>query len=160
MRLWEHPRGAAWQLQPLGDGTIDIRAWSDIYIQHCPDAPYVLEIITGRPPVVINFLEPEFWNDLPQARASDLARFVKLVREGEPFLGPMLTTQSALRDGGDPIAGYMDAINLQNRLHFESSVKYCQDILGIGEHRRQVELARTEMISAAEMRARMLRSSS
>jgi len=156
MSLWEHPRGAAWQLQPLGDGTIDIKAWSEAYIELCPDAPFVLEIITGRPPVVINFLEPEFWKDLPQARASDLARFVKLVREGEPFMGPMLTTQSALRDGGDHIVGYVDALNLQTRLHFENSVKYCQDVLGIGEHKRQVELVQTDMISPAEMRARML----
>lgn len=158
--LWEHPRGAAWQLQPMGDGNIDIKAWSEYFIEHCPDAPFVLEIITGRPPVVINFLEPEFWEDLPQARASDLARFVKLVKEGEPFMGPMLTTQSALRGGGDHIVGYLDAVKLQNRLHLESSVKYCQDILGIGEHKPQVELAQTEMISAAELMARMLKSSS
>ena len=159
MSLWEHPRGAAWQLQSMGDGNINIKAWSEYFIDHCPDAPFVLEIITGRPPVVINFLEPEFWKDLPQAQAADLARFVKLVKDGEPFMGPMLTTQSALRDGGDHIVGYMDAIQLQSQLHLESSVKYCQEVLGIGQHKPQIELAKCEMISPAEWRAKLLRAS-
>jgi sugar phosphate isomerase/epimerase len=155
MSLWEHSRGAAWQLQPMGEGNINIKAWSEYFIAHCPEAPFVLEIITGRPPVIINFLEPEFWQDLPQARGSDLAQFVKLVKAGEPFMGAMLTTQSALRNGGDHILGYMEAIQLQNQLHLESSIKYCQDSLGLGEHKPQVELAKVETISPAAWQARL-----
>lgn len=128
--IWEHPRGAAVQWVAMGDGNTNIQEWARLLQQKCADASFALEIITGMPPRVLNYLEPEFWEAYPDTPASEFARFVKLVREGLPFMGPMLTAP-----WGDIPSEYQAALTLQQRLDLERSVRYCQEVLGIGERR-------------------------
>src|SRR5574340_1057476 len=55
----EHPRGASAQWVALGDGSIDFHKFVSRYRELCPGASMQLEIITGRPPRVLPYLEPD-----------------------------------------------------------------------------------------------------
>jgi sugar phosphate isomerase/epimerase len=78
--VYAHPTGAAVQWVAMGDGNVGIDAWVARYQALCPRAPLSLEIITGGPPKILNYLEDEYWAAYPQARASEFARFERLVR--------------------------------------------------------------------------------
>jgi sugar phosphate isomerase/epimerase len=126
--VWEHPRGAAIQSVAMGDGTIGIDEWARQFQQKCPDATFNLEILTGGPPKVLNYLEPEFWEDYPDTPASEFTQFLRLVRQGHPFMGHMLSVKR-----GERPPEYEAALVVQERLDLERSLRYCQDVLGIGE---------------------------
>jgi sugar phosphate isomerase/epimerase len=129
--VWEHPRGAAVQWVAMGDGSIGIEKWVRLLQEKCGDCAFTLEIITGRPPRILNYLEPEFWKAYPHTPAVEFAQFLKLVKEGQPFVGPMLTTGA-----GEVPPEYQAALVVQQRLHLERSVRYCQEVLEIGERAR------------------------
>jgi sugar phosphate isomerase/epimerase len=126
--VWPHPKGAAVQWVAMGDGTVGIDGWAEEFKAKCPDAPFSLEIITGAPPRVLNYLEPAYWQTYPDMPAAEFVEFLKLVQKGQPYLGPTLT---AAWDGNPP--EYQAALTLQQRLDFERSVRYCRTQLGIGQ---------------------------
>ena len=126
--VWEHPRGAAVQWVAMGDGTIGIDEWARLFQEKCPDSSFTLEIITGSPPRVLNYLEPAFWEAYPDTPAAEFARFLELVRKGQPFMGPMLTVDRR----GDLPPEYQAALAAHQRLDLERSVRYCRDVLDIG----------------------------
>lgn len=128
--VWAHPKGAMFQWVAMGDGNIGIAAWVERYQALCPQASFTLEIITGRPPRLLNYLEEEYWAAFPEARASELARFERLVRQGLPFMGIMVMT-----DGGpaDMPSEYHAAWVAQQRYDLERSVRYCREVLHVGE---------------------------
>ena len=125
--VWPHPNGAACQWVAMGDGNVGIEAWTRRYMQQCAGAHFTLEIITGVPPRVLNYLEPAYWDAYPDALACEFARFEKLVRDGQPFMGPMLTAGR-----GEMPAEYQTALAVQQRVDLERSVAYCKG-LGLGE---------------------------
>ncbi len=127
--IWEHPRGAAIQSVAIGDGTIGFDAFAARYKAECPRAPFTLEILTGGPPRVCNFLEPEFWRAYPDTPASEFAQFLKLVRQGSPFMGAMMIVER----GADVPPEYAAALVAQQRYDLERSAKYCREKLGMGE---------------------------
>jgi sugar phosphate isomerase/epimerase len=127
--VYAHPLGAAVQWVAMGDGNVGIDAWVERYRELCPDAPLSLEIITGGVPKVLDYLEDEYWDAYPNARASEFARFERLVRQGQPYLG---TTVTVAR-GAEVPAEYAAAQVVQQRYDLERSVKYCREKLGIGE---------------------------
>jgi hypothetical protein len=55
-----------------------------------PGASIQLEIIAGRPPEVLPYLEPDFWKPFPKTPAWEFAGFVALAKRGQPFLGDMV----------------------------------------------------------------------
>jgi sugar phosphate isomerase/epimerase len=55
--LFEHPRGAAGQWVVLGDGNVDFAKFTERFRAACPGVAMQLEIITGRPPRVLPYLE-------------------------------------------------------------------------------------------------------
>lgn len=125
--VWEHPQGAAVQWVALGDGNIGIQSWAQLYVEKCRDVPFTLEIITGMPPRVLNYLEPDYWTVYPDALAQEFAQFLKLAKQGTPFLGPMLTAPWS----GNPVE-YQAALAVQQRLDLERSIRYCHEVLKIG----------------------------
>lgn len=128
--LYEHPRGAAAQWVALGDGSIDFHQFMARYRELCPRASMQLEIITGRPPRVVPYLEPEFWKVLPKANAGEFARFVALARKGHPFDGFMV-----VEDGfKNPSPEYKAALREQQRVDLERSLHYAKTSLGVGAH--------------------------
>lgn len=125
--VWEHPRGAAFQWVALGDGTIDFRQWIERFAALCPGVPMQLEIITGRPPQVLPFRESEFWSAFPNKSAAELARFLRLVRNGRPFMGSMM-----IAGPGPQPPEYEAALRAQQRIDVERSVDYARRVLGVG----------------------------
>ena len=126
--VYEHPRGAAAQWVALGDGSIDLKAFMKRYRELCPNANMQLEIITGRPPRVVPYLEPDFWKALPQANAAEFARFVALAKAGHPFNGFMI-----VEDGfAKPPRAYAEALHEQQRVDLERSFEYAKNALGAG----------------------------
>jgi len=128
--ICEHPRGAAAQWVALGDGCIDFAQFMARYRELCPQAGMQLEIITGRPPRVVPYLEPEFWNVLPHANAGEFARFAALARKGHAFSGFMV-----VEDGfKNPPPEYKAALREQQRVDLERSLNYAKTVLGVGMH--------------------------
>ncbi len=131
--LYEHPRGAAFQWVALGDGNIDFVKFVARYRELCPQASMQLEIITGRRPAVLNYLEPEFWKILPNTKAAKFARFEAIARQGKPFSGFMV-----VEDGfKNPPAEYRDALRRQQQVDLERSLEYAKSTLGVGVRGRQ-----------------------
>jgi sugar phosphate isomerase/epimerase len=125
--VWPHPLGAAMQWVAMGDGNVGIAAWVRRYQRECPHLPMTMEIITGSPPRVINYLEPSYWEVYRATPAWEFARFERLVRDGQPYLGPMLTVGR-----GEQPPEYRAALAAQQRVDVERSVAYCRS-LGLGE---------------------------
>ena len=131
--VYEHPRGAAAQWTALGDGSIDLKAIVSRYKELCPDASFQLEIITGRPPEIIPYLEADFWKTYQGMPASDFASFVALAKSGHPFSGRMVIED---REGQPPAPEFQDALVYQQRYDLERSFHYAATVLGLG--RQQV----------------------
>jgi sugar phosphate isomerase/epimerase len=124
--FFEVPRGAATQWVALGEGSLDLHRFLELYRKLCPQASMQLEIITGRKPDVLPYLEPDFWKAFPNMPASEFARFVALVKSGRPFLGNMVVAGA----GEDPT---LDAALIrQQRTDLERSLDYAKHVLGAG----------------------------
>jgi sugar phosphate isomerase/epimerase len=127
--VWSHPKGAAVQWVAMGEGNVGIKAWAEQYQTQCPNTPFTLEIITGGPPRLLDYLEEDYWSAFPNAKAAEFARFERLVRQGVPFMGTMVTV------GWDEEmpAEYQAALIAQQRVDLERSVKYCREVLGLSK---------------------------
>jgi sugar phosphate isomerase/epimerase len=125
--VYEHPRGAAAQWVALGDGSIDFRRFIERYRELCPKAAMQLEIITGRPPRVLPYLEPDFWKAFPKANAAEFARFVALAKRGHPFMGTMV-----IAGRGQQPPEIRAALKQQQRIDLERSLEYAKRALNVG----------------------------
>jgi len=125
--------GAMVQWVPLGDGVIDFVGFVGRLRQIRPDVYVYVKPITGRPPQLIPYLEPDFWNDYPKARAVELARFVELARRGTPYAKNMVVEDLPGRVTPEP---FIAAIQFQQRQHMERSVEYAQKTLNLGSRWR------------------------
>jgi len=107
----------------------ELEALAARYRAECTRASaFTIEIITGRPPRVLNYLEADYWDVFPNARASEFARFERLVRRGRPYTGTMVCVER----GADVPAEYQAALKAQQLYDVERSVAYCRDALGMG----------------------------
>ncbi len=125
--VYEHPRGAAFQWVALGDGSIDFQKFLTRFKEVCPRASIQLEIITGRPPAVLPYLEPDFWKAFPKKPAADFARFLALVKKGQPYQGPMM-----IGGAGPQPPEFKAALKLQQKADLERSLDYAKHTLGLG----------------------------
>jgi sugar phosphate isomerase/epimerase len=133
-RVWATADGAMAQWVPLGQGDVDIPAIVAILRERAPAAPIDLEIITGREPRALPYLDraSDFWTAFPETPARDFARFVALAQRGAPrpleqLIGP--------RDLDALPPAEAEALRQQQRRHFEESVTYAREILHLGEKR-------------------------
>jgi 3-oxoisoapionate decarboxylase len=126
--LFEHPRGAAGQWVVLGDGTVDFVRFMERFRELCPKSSMQLELITGRPPRIIPYLEPDFWKAFPKASAAEFARFVALAKAGHPYMGAMVVEDV---DGAKP-AIMTEALKEQQRFDLERSLEYAKKKLNVG----------------------------
>jgi sugar phosphate isomerase/epimerase len=126
--LFAHPSGCAAHWTALGDGSINFKRIVEQHLKLCPAAPMHLEIITGRPPRVVPFLEESFWKGFPKARASEFARFVALVKQGWPLMKPMIIADAP----GAKAPEYTAALKAQQKIDLERSREYAKKSLGAG----------------------------
>ena len=126
--VFEHPRGAAAQWVALGDGNVDFVGFVERFRQLCPHSSMQLEIITGRPPRVVPYLEQDFWKMFPKALASEFALFVALAKSGHPFMGVMVVEDV----GRKPEEIMAAALREQQRIDLERSFEYARKKLNVG----------------------------
>ena len=133
-RVWATEHGAMAQWVPMGEGNIDLPRIITILAERAPSAPVDLEIITGTPPHLLPYFEPEsgFWKMFPDMLARDFARFVAIAERGRPGLLDQLTVAPGTQL---PPAEHAESFREQQRRHFEQSVRYCHEVLGIGDRR-------------------------
>jgi hypothetical protein len=133
--VFEHPSGAAAQWVTLGDGVIDFKKFVARFKELCPNATMQLENITGRPPTVLPYLEPDFWKAFPKANAAEFARFVELARKGHPYMGHMVI-EDQVPAGVKVPAEFEAALREQQRRDLERGFEYARKTLGVGIHWR------------------------
>jgi sugar phosphate isomerase/epimerase len=126
--VFEHPRGAAAQWVALGDGNVDLKRIVELHRNLCPEAAMQLEIITGRPPRIVPYLEAEFWKAFPKSLASEFARFVDVAKHGHPFMGSMVIEDSP----GKKPPEYTAALKEQQEVDLARSLEYARTALGAG----------------------------
>ena len=88
--VFETPHGAAGQWVAMGDGILDLPRFVAEFRRRCPQSTMQLEIITGRPPRPLNYLDADFWKAFPKMPAWEFARFLSLAKKGHPFMGAMV----------------------------------------------------------------------
>jgi len=125
--VFEHPRGAAAQWVALGDGSVDFHAFLELFKKLCPKAAVQLEIITGRPPTVLPYLEADFWKVFPHMPAWEFSRFLALAKSGHPYLGAMV-----IGGPGKQPPVIEAALKEQQRIDLERSLDYAKKVLGLG----------------------------
>lgn len=127
--VYEHPRGAMVQWVPLGEGVNDFRKFVARMKEICPPVYVYVKPITGRPPQLLPYLEPSFWDRYPKAKASDLARFIALAKSGRPY-----EKHAVIEDvAGRPLPeAFVAAMQYQQREHMERSVEYAKKTLDLG----------------------------
>jgi sugar phosphate isomerase/epimerase len=126
--VFEVPRGAAAQWVALGDGCIDFKRFVALYRKLCPQASMQLEIITGRKPTILPYLEPDFWKAYAKMPAAEFARFVALAKNGHPFMGDMVVADT----GGKQPPAIEEALKQQQRADLERSLEYAKKMLDVG----------------------------
>lgn len=131
--VYEHRRGVAVQWVPLGEGVVDFPAFLARLAELRPGVHVYIKPITGRPPQVLPYLEDDFWKLYPKARASELARFLALAKQGQPYDRPMVVEDL---QGRPTPPHFLAAIQYQQREHMERSVDYAKKRLNLGRRWR------------------------
>jgi sugar phosphate isomerase/epimerase len=121
--VWETENGAMCMWANMGRGVVDWQAYVKRFRQLCPQASFVLEIISYKWSSELTYLKPEFWSNFPRARAHEFARFVALAKRGGKYEIP------AARPTG-PASKEME--QAQQKFDLEEGLKYCRDHLGLG----------------------------
>ena len=127
--VYEHPRGAAVQWVPLGEGVVDFKRFVAHMREVCPPVYVYIKPITGRPPAVIPYFEAAFWERYPKARAADFARFLALAKQGRPYEKHMVIEDLPGRKTPE---AFVSAIQYQQREHMERSLEYAKNTLDLG----------------------------
>ncbi|HWB86132.1 MAG TPA: sugar phosphate isomerase/epimerase [Bryobacteraceae bacterium] len=126
--VFEHPQGAAGQWVVLGEGNVDFVRFVEQFRKLCPKSSMQIELITGRPPRIVPYLEDSFWKAFPKMPAWEFARFVKLAKSGRPFMGTMV-----IEDAGERLSPVMAAaLKEQQRVDLERSFEYARKRLNVG----------------------------
>jgi sugar phosphate isomerase/epimerase len=119
--IWESPEGTTVQWTTPGDGLIDWQAYAKRFGELCPNAPFTVEIISGRARE-FKWLQPDFWKPYPKARAADFARFLTLAKKGHPL------EQFKVPEGSEGIP----IEQAYQKAQLERAITYLRDKIGIG----------------------------
>jgi len=116
--LWETAEGATLQWTAVGAGLVDWPAFFRRFAELCPQAPVIIETISGRP-IFLPVLRDFFWDAYPRATPATLAALLRLARAGEP------------REPFNPPAGEAGqrATEQHQLAELERSVRHCQKVL-------------------------------
>jgi sugar phosphate isomerase/epimerase len=113
-RAWITDKGCKVQWTAMGDGgCVDLKRYFARFAQLCPGVAVNIETIGGFA-VEFPFYEDSFWEAFPKKTASELTRFLNVVRRG----APMDQYDGNNRD--------------RQRSELEKSIRYCREELGLG----------------------------
>jgi sugar phosphate isomerase/epimerase len=127
--IYERGAGAAVQWVPLGEGVVDFKKIVARAAELCPKVHIYIKPITGRPPVTMAYLDPEFMRNWRDLKASTLGRFLALAKNGHPYEHDMVIEDVA---GRTPPEAYTAALQYQQKEHMERSVDYAKKTLDLG----------------------------
>jgi hypothetical protein len=127
--VYETRTGIAVQWVPLGEGVVDFKRIIAVAKEVCPPVYVYIKPITGRPPANMAILEEDYWKAWPDARASDVARFLALAKRGHPYERDMVIEDVA---GRSNIETFAAALAFQQQDHMERSVEYGKKTLDLG----------------------------
>jgi 3-oxoisoapionate decarboxylase len=135
-RVWAVPEGAMAQWVPMGQGSTNLPGIVAVLEQQAPTASFNLEIITGSEPRLLSYAVPEseVWRMFPGMLARDFARFITLAQRGRPEPLDQVTASHDIH--GPPQGALAEKLKTQQLRHFEESVKYCREVLGLGSRGR------------------------
>jgi sugar phosphate isomerase/epimerase len=127
--VYDHPDGVAVQWVPLGEGCIDFHEVLATVAKLCPNPDVNVHIkpITGRMPTILPIYRADYWKTYRDARASDLARFLALAKNGKPYDKYML-----IEDAPGKPAELTSLIQAQQKEHLERSIQYAKSELALG----------------------------
>ncbi|MBI4893006.1 MAG: sugar phosphate isomerase/epimerase [Acidobacteria bacterium] len=131
--IYMHPKGVAVQWVPLGEGIFDFKTFVAAVAEKCPNVHVYNKPITGRPPEVIPYLDPNHWKSYPGARAAELARFLDWARTGRPYEGHVVIEDLANRQTPPQ---FLEAVQFQQRDHVLRGLDYAKKELGLGRRWR------------------------
>jgi sugar phosphate isomerase/epimerase len=83
--IWLTAKGADVMWVPFGEGNVDLRGWTQRFVQLCPGKAFSLEIINVRSPRSFDFLDPKFWTSYRDVPAWVFAGFLKRARQGSAY---------------------------------------------------------------------------
>lgn len=119
--VWESENGAYVSWASPGDGDMDWDKYVATWLELCPEAPFILEIINWIDrPREYPYLNEEFWTGYEDVLAADFARFVKMAKTGSPYSHP------DDRPGGERSDELMQKQQLYD---LERSVAFCKKLL-------------------------------
>lgn len=119
--VWEYEDGAKVQWTAMGDGQMDLKKYFARFTELCPGVPVHIETISGfaKP---FPYLKADFWKPYSTIPVADFAKFVALAKKGKPF------TTVKNPEGKDR----NETNQLGQKAEIERSIKYCQQVLGLG----------------------------
>ena len=131
--VWRVPEGAMAQWVPLGAGNTDLPAMVEVLRRRAPaDVSFSLELIVGGAPKPVPYMDPEseLWRKVGEATlAKDFVRFVALAEKGPA--GPVEVVWRP--ESGEPSPELHAQLKEQQRRNAEDGVRYCREVLGLGE---------------------------
>jgi len=101
---------------------MDLPAFFTVFRERCPGVAVHIETISGFSREMA-YLDPAFWKAWPQLPAASFARFLALAKRGRA------------REAFRPPAGEgaRRAEQEYQRGEIERSLRYCRDVLGLGQ---------------------------
>ncbi len=112
--VWETEEGAQVAWTSPGEGLTDMKAYAKRYFELAPDAPFIIETISGfsKP---FPHLRPEFWQGYEQIPAKKFAAFLALAKKGNPI--PPLEK---------PTENSKEAEQAYQKSDLEKSLRWCE----------------------------------
>ena len=115
--LWETSEGATLQWTSIGTGLVDWPAFFKRFTELCPQAPVIIETISGRP-IPLPMLRDGFWDTYPRATPQTMSRMLRLARAGEP------REPFTLRPGTDGLRSEQE----HQLAELKISVRHCREV--------------------------------
>jgi hypothetical protein len=113
----------------LGEGVVDFKALVAKARTLCPNVSVHIKPITGRKPAVMAYLDEKWMQDWRDVKASSLARFLAIAKNGHPYEREMVIEDIAGQPRPEP---YAAALQYQQKEHMERSVEYGKKTLDLG----------------------------
>lgn len=119
--IWQDADGAQVAWTALGEGIVDMTAYLERFVELCPDAPVIVETISGVSRG-LPYLRSEFWPPYDSVSAPSFARFLALERKGVPV-------PAVLPAGVRPAGDRQQAEQLHQLAELERSLTWCREHL-------------------------------
>ncbi len=115
--VWENEDGAEVAWTSPGEGLTDMKAYAKRFFELAPDAPFILETISGfsKP---FPYLQPEFWRGYEDIPAKNFAAFVALAKQGK-----------AIPPFDKPADERKEAEQAFQKADLERSIRWCEENL-------------------------------